>query len=229
MVVNLGYVDESTGEVQPMSEEVTDQPQPVEPVPTPPSNVQENVVTQEDERTADVNVKENTTTETNPSVTPAPSTETPVKTEPVRTVDPRSLYKGKNTGSTSQGTSDKGVGDQGSRDGDPNSNNYGNAGTGLTPGPGGTGGASYSLAGRKARDLPPPEYKVQEEGKVVVEITVDKYGKVIKAVPGKKGSTTSNTYLLEKAKLAAMNAKFNPDMNGAEVQVGTIVYNFLLK
>lgn len=229
MVVNLGYVDEATGDIQPMSEDVTFDPQPVEPTPSMSQPVSENVVTQNDERTADIRVNENQSESDPTPVNENRTTETPKKTEPERTVDSRALYKGRNTGSTSQGTSDKGVGDQGSRDGDPNSNNYGNAGTGNTAGPGGTGGPDWKLAGRVPKALPHPEYNVQEEGRVVVEINVDKHGNVIAAKAGVKGSTTTNDYLLKRAQKAAMAAKFNPDPNGAEVQIGTIVYDFKLR
>lgn len=229
MVVNLGYVDEATGDIQPMSEDVTTDPQPVEPTPSLSQPVTDNVVTQNEEKTADIKVSDAPPSETRSQVTDNRTTEVPKKTEPERTVDARALYKGKNTGSTSQGTSDKGVGDQGSRDGDPNSNNYGNAGTGNTAGPGGTGGPNWKLAGRVPKALPHPEYNVQEEGRVVVEITVDKHGNVVSAKPGVKGSTTTNDYLLKRAQLAALAAKFNPDPNGEEIQIGTIVYDFKLR
>ena len=38
----------------------------------------------------------------------------------------------------------------------------------------GTEGVSFDLAGRQARSLPKPKYDNQSEGKVVVEITVDR-------------------------------------------------------
>ena len=47
-------------------------------------------------------------------------------------------------------------------------------------------------------------YDYQEEGKVVVEVSVDRSGKVIQARPGIKGSTTLDDYLLNVAKEAAL-------------------------
>lgn len=230
MVVNLGYVDEATGDVQPMSDVTDLNPQPTPVTPTPVTDQTEDVVTQSDEKTVDINKTENRTDNVTPTVTETtPRTETQPKTEPEKTVNKAALYKGKPNNSTSQGTSDKGEGDQGSRSGDPNSDYYGAPGTGTSPGHGGMGGPSAKLAGRVPRELPSPEYKVQEEGRVIVEITVDKYGNVVNAKPGVKGSTTTNTYLLDRAKKAAMSSKFNPDVNGAEIQIGTIVYNFQLK
>jgi TonB family protein len=105
-------------------------------------------------------------------------------------------------------------------------------GTGGGSGPG-TGtdkgtGISFNLAGRDTIHLQKPEFDSQTEGKVVVEITVDKNGLVISANPGVKGSTTLDDYLLQVARKAALQSKFNrkPD---ATVQKGTITYHFLLQ
>ena len=53
--------------------------------------------------------------------------------------------------------------------------------------------------------------ETKEEGKVVVEITVDSEGNVIEANPNGRGTTTSSALLKEKAKLAALATKFNVD------------------
>ena len=55
-----------------------------------------------------------------------------------------------------------------------------------------------------------PKDHYQEDGRVVVEIYVDRSGKVTQAIPGVKGSTTLNEYLLKVAKDAAMKASFDP-------------------
>lgn len=95
----------------------------------------------------------------------------------------------------------------------------------------GTGdkGISYDLQGRGFQLLPPPKYDYQGEGKVVVEVIVDRTGKVTQATPGAKGSTTLDEYLLNAAKEAALKAKFNPKPDAPLVQKGTITYNFILK
>ena len=46
-------------------------------------------------------------------------------------------------------------------------------------------GISYDLQGRGFKKLPEPKYDYQGEGRVVVEISVDRSGKVTQAVPGK--------------------------------------------
>jgi TonB family protein len=76
--------------------------------------------------------------------------------------------------------------------------------------------------------LPKPYYPGNEEGIVVVQVTVDKNGIVTKAEPGAKGSNTANPELVAAAKKAAMQAKFNADANAPAFQVGTITYRFVL-
>ena len=93
----------------------------------------------------------------------------------------------------------------------------------------GTNGTSFSLAGRNPESLPKPEYYKQIEGKVVVEITVDKYGNVTDAIPGAKGSTTLDANLLDAAKKAALKAKFDKKPDAPAYQKGTITYYFKLQ
>lgn len=117
-------------------------------------------------------------------------------------------------------------GNQGVPTGDPNASTYGPGGKGS--GTQGTG-PSYSLAGRSARSLPLPNYPGNEEGTVVVQVTVDKNGNVTKAEAGFRGSTTMNPSLLDAAQKAALQAKFNTDSNAPAFQVGTITYKFSLE
>jgi colicin import membrane protein len=130
-------------------------------------------------------------------------------------------------GSQSQGQGvTYGPGNQGSPDGTPGANQYGlGGGTGN-----GTGnGTSFSLAGRSARSLPKPNFPGNEAGVVVVEVTVNKFGKVTDALPGIKGSTTMDSELLEAARKAAISASFNSDANAPAFQKGTITYHFVLQ
>ena len=116
----------------------------------------------------------------------------------------------------------QGVGNQGVKTGSVDSNDrsmINSSGSGPT----------YSLEGRSVvGELGQPSYPGQETGKVVVQITVDKEGRVISAVPGVRGSTTSDTRLYEAAKKAAMTARFNrvTDPNAAPSQKGFITYVF---
>jgi len=93
----------------------------------------------------------------------------------------------------------------------------------------GTEGVSYNLAGRQARSLPKPDYDIQSEGIVVVEVRVDRNGNVTQATPGVKGSTTLEEYFLTVARDAAMAAKFDRKPDAPTIQEGTITYHFILR
>lgn len=123
--------------------------------------------------------------------------------------------------STSQGAT-YGGGNQGSSEGAANATKYG-------PGNSSGNGPSYSLDGRSGVSLPKPVYTENEDGIVVVQITVDKNGIVTKAEPGVKGSNTANPRLIAAARKAALLARFNADPNAAAFQVGTITYRFVLE
>ncbi len=142
------------------------------------------------------------------------------------------LANSKNTGtnSTSEGIAG-GPGNQGDPRGSIDSKVRG-VGGGLGDSGNGTGGGkgiSYNLQGRGYQALPPPKYDYQGEGRVVVEVSVDRAGKVVQAVPGSKGSTTLDEYLLKVAKDAALGARFEVKQDAPAIQKGTITYNFILK
>ncbi len=137
----------------------------------------------------------------------------------------RSNVKGafsKSAGTGSSQGETEGAGNQGRLSGDPNAAGY--TGSGL-----GKSGSGFDLTGRSlVGSLPKPEYNVQEQGIVVVKITVDKYGKVTGAQAILKGTTTQNSYLWRVAQQAAMKARFNPDPKAPAFQEGTITYHFSL-
>lgn len=116
---------------------------------------------------------------------------------------------------------DNQAGDKGNPNGDPNASGYyGNGG-------GGSGG-NYRLGNRKAVSKPKPTYDCNEQGRVVVSISVNKSGRVISAQPGIKGTTNSAPCLLTRAKEAALKTRFNSDSKAPTKQVGSIIYNFTL-
>lgn len=90
-------------------------------------------------------------------------------------------------------------------------------------------GSGYALAGRKALSKPAPVYNCNEEGAVVVQITVDKNGTVIEARPGARGTTNAASCLASQAKIAAMKTKWSASPDGTEKQVGSITYNFSIR
>ena len=126
------------------------------------------------------------------------------------------------------------AGNDGRPDGNPNTNGNGGTGggdgggdgPGKGPGKGpGNGGYGFSLAGRSVMTPPVLSKDTKEEGKVVVEITVDKNGKVIKAEPNGRGTNTQSPMLKAKARQAALATTFN--VSGEfEEQKGTITIIF---
>lgn len=125
------------------------------------------------------------------------------------------------SGSNSQSAGDTGSsGTQGALTGDPNATNR--TGTGL-----GSKGDEYSLQGRNLiGSLPKPVYNVQESGRVVVRIVVDREGRVTHAEHRLQGSTTTSSALINAAIDAARKARFNSDPNATSSQEGTITYVF---
>ena len=154
-------------------------------------------------------------------------------------------------GSNSSGDGDdKAAGNKGKSNGDKNASGYnggGGSGTGSGGGNGsgqgigtgsgygsgsgsglGNGNGNYQLGNRKALSKPQPNYVCDEQGIVVVQISVDQSGKVISANPGIRGTTNAAKCLLDQAKIAALNTRWQSDNTAPEKQVGKIIYNFKL-
>lgn len=102
------------------------------------------------------------------------------------------------------------------------------SGSGGGSGSGSGGGIGYSLGNRKALSKPAPNYTCNESGKVVVEVSVDRTGKTIAATPGVKGTTNTAKCLLDQARIAAMNTRWQASDDAPERQVGKIIYSFSL-
>ena len=145
--------------------------------------------------------------------------------EEEKTVNERALYKGrKDTDQTSEGEGiTEGDGNQGSITGSPDSDDY-------SQGPStGSGGVEFSLSGRNPVNLPKPKYEYQVAGKVVVQIKVNRDGRVTYARAGVKGSNTTDQRLLDAAEEAAKLARFDKKSDAAYEQTGTITYYFILQ
>jgi outer membrane biosynthesis protein TonB len=180
-----------------------------------------------------------------------PKKEPVKKPEPVekpRQVDQNALFKKKGATGVSKGSGNGDIpGNEGRTDGDPagspgggdGSNGTGGSGDGTGTGNGtgsgsgngagngsGDGFGDYDLKGRSLSRRPDVSDNSRETGRVVVQIVVDRNGKVIKAIPGYKGTTTLNSSLLEKAKRGALDARFSPKPDGPEEQFGTMTFVF---
>ncbi len=152
-------------------------------------------------------------------------------------VDPRAMYKPGNKGSSgSPDGSQSGNGTGGTGTGNGGGNGSGNGpGSGGGDGGGNGGGHGpgngiyFDLAGRSWISRPRIDDRSQEQGKVVIDIVVDKTGKVVSATGPGRGSTTTSSALVAKAKEAALRATFSGSPNGVEEQRGSITFNFVLR
>ncbi|QKG79407.1 energy transducer TonB family protein [Tenuifilum thalassicum] len=177
------------------------------------------------ESTKKENTKSKTETTNNNSTSETKKEETNTEKQPK--INKKALFPGQiNTGSNT-GEGETGVkGNQGSLEGSSESTNR----TGSDGGGGNAdNGIIANLNGRVALRLPKPEYPSLKSGKVVVEVTVDNQGRVVKAVAGVKGSTTLDNQLLRAAEKAALNARFDVAPNAPASQIGTITYIFKLQ
>jgi len=113
-------------------------------------------------------------------------------------------------------------GDKGQLNGDPYAPSYfGSPGSG-------NGGVGYGLNGRgrpsKTKVIP----DCDEEGTVVVEIHVNQNGNVVKAIPGKRG-TTGDSCLYEAAKKTALTHKWPADSKAPAKQIGFVIVDFSVR
>lgn len=233
--VNLGFSDDGMGEIQPElsgeSSQNTEQEAVSLPQPKLPPRASEKLITQNEEEAPEAESPKETAVKNETRESSESKEETVNKP---RQVNARAIYGGKKGQSKGGNEGETGKpGDQGEKDGSRDSKYHGpGGGKGDTSGEGNGErgkGISYSLSGRKPQSLPVPKSNLQEEGRVVVEITVDPDGKVIAAKPGIKGSTTTNPALLEIARKAALSARFSASGDSPEEQKGTITYNFILR
>ncbi|MFO7997989.1 MAG: hypothetical protein R6U86_03300 [Bacteroidales bacterium] len=225
VLVTLGYEDEGTGEFQPLSAT----PPAPDSRPSVPQSPAEEVVAQETEESVYLPSE----TQAPPAERPRPESpraettsaavetapERPVE-EPAQAVDPRAIFPGSDQRSTErqqQGeTGDPG--NQGRPEGAINGEGFEGAGQ---------GGVEYSLTGRRHTSIPIPEYTTQAQGRVVVSITVNRQGQVVRAAAGARGTTTSDQTLWRLAEGAARRARFDVKLDAPEEQTGTITYNFI--
>ena len=254
--VMLGEVPASQGNADPYTltdVDILEEPQiPTEvakPEPIPEIKTKTELITQEDEPTVVVPKKEEkpkpTPKKEKVKKQPAKAKEQPVKpkekTEAEKKAEAERLAAEKKkaeekaaaeaaakrvAGAFGKGTQigNKGTGTTGSGiEGSPT----GNAAEGKSTGVGGYG--TFDLNGRSLGPggLPRPVYNVQDEGRVVVTITVNPAGQVIGTSINKRTNTV-NASLRKAAEDAAKKARFNA-VDGVNNQTGTITYYFKLK
>ena len=243
--VMLGNTELSQGNADPytltdidiMNEPEAPAPDVSEPETVPPVETKEEIITQTEEETVAVPKKDVPKKET---VKPKEKTEAEKRAEAEkaeaekkaaaeRAAAERAAAEaaakkiagafGKGTQMGNKGTGTTGFGLEGSP--------TGNSSEGKSSGVGGYG--TFDLNGRSlgSGGLPMPVYNVQDEGRVVVTITVNPAGQVISTSINKRTNTV-NASLRKAAEEAARKARFN-QVDGVNNQTGTITYYFKLK
>jgi hypothetical protein len=231
IAVNFGTTDYGNGNIQPKKpiksevKEVIKQPEVVESQPeaSKPQEANEDVVTQNNEES--IALKKKKEAEAKARAEAKAEAERIAKEkreleEKKKKLDALIGGIGKSDGTdTGSEGDDNQAGDKGQLDGDPYAPSYFGE-----PGLGG-GGAGYGLRGRgkptKSKVIP----ECDEEGSVVVEIQVNRDGRVVNAVPGKRG-TTGNICLYDAAKKTALTYKWPADSKAPSRQIGFVVINF---
>jgi len=83
----------------------------------------------------------------------------------------------------------------------------------------------YYLENRHHISLPIPVYLAQSGGNVIVDISVNRNGRVVKAAVRRNGSISEQVFSL--AETAASKTVFNASPTAPEIQTGTIHYTFI--
>ncbi len=221
IAINFGTTETGMGDVQP-TEAIQSAPQPIKSSPSSASNdevlsqdIEDAVVLKESKKKQPTKEVSKEEPKPKPAEKPQPSKNT--------TDALSSLLNGpKSDGKAKGGEGDDNLpGDKGSPDGDPYASSY--FGTG-----GGSGsGRGWGLNGRKLSNSGKEVQKCNQSGTVVVQITVNQNGNVIKAERA-RGTTNSDPCLVEPALATARKYKWQPDPNAPQTQVGFIVVNFSL-
>jgi len=208
MMINFGTSDEGSGDVE-SEEAASSSSESISPSENA-SAAEEQVLTQNNTEAPVINSSETHTEET-------------VQEEQVASQNLLNALDAANNANSNSEDGNQGdsgnPGNQGDPDGDPNSHGNSNvAGDGI----------GFSLGGRGKVSFKKPENPTQKDGTVVVDIWVNRNGKVTKAKSGARGSTTTNPILQKKAEEAAYKARFKSDTNAPFEQKGTMTFVFIL-
>jgi len=246
MEVNLGTSDDGMGDEQPLNPNPPSAaaPEPAaaeSPAATAPANTepQQDIATQDEEDAPEIKKPEKPVEkpkEIPKKLEPKPvkPTKKPAETPPAPTPPapkPKAVFSGGTGNSANSGNSANGSnnatgegntgkpGDRGQINGDPNASGY--TGGGL-----GGGRSDFRLRGRSLLSRPQPTYDGDETGYIAINIKVDRQGNVIETTHSLRGSTLNNARLIEIAKRAAREIKYNASPDAPEVQFGTIRFYF---
>ena len=206
--VDLGMMNQGMGNIQPERPAIPEAAQPQQ----QQNKSEEDIVSQNDEEAPAIE---------KPKVT-KPQQETKPAEQPKPTANPRAMYQGS---SNPQAGGSEGITGQPGDQGNPN----GLAGVRQYDGNGGQGnGTGYDLGGRGAKSLHRPDDDFSEEGKIVVDIWVNRTGQVVRAEVATKGTDIINSAMRQKAIQAAKRSSFAADSDAPEEQHGTITSTFVI-
>lgn len=225
MVVNYGTAAEGIGNDYTSIEEPSMDPNANNKLPdkvTPEQQVTPNtssqvdakdILTQDMEDAVAINTK-STKKNTSPTSTAENKSETP-------SINPNALYKGNKNNGKGQGDGTGSTpGNQGSINGDPLEPGYGEGGSGF---------GNTPIALSKFSNVKSIDDNGQQTGKIAVKVRVNRYGKVIEAVAGAKGTTFSDQRLFRVCEDAIMGANLDNMSAGAENRTYVVIFNFKVK
>lgn len=223
MVVNYGTAETGMGDDYTSIEEPSANPNANNKAPdkvVPEEKVTENTTVETGEKEIQTqNTEEAIAVNTKPTKTKAPTPTTAKEEKPTQpVVNQNALYKGKK--STGQGGGDgtgNTPGNQGSVNGDPLANNYGAGGSGF---------GNTPLPLRRFANLEKPTDDGQKTGRIVIRVYFNQSGKIIKATQSLKGSTTTDTELVNKCIKAVLNSSIIKAEEGGDNQTGLVTFNF---
>lgn len=226
MVVNYGTAETGMGDDYTSIEEPSADPNANNKVPdkvvpeekvTPTTSVESSdkeIQTQTTEDALAVNTKPTKVKTTTPTTATEEKPSKPV-------INQNALYKGKK--STGQGGGDgtgNTPGNQGSVNGDPLANNYGEGGSGF---------GNKPIALRQFSNLVIPQDDGQKTGKIAIRIYFNKAGDITRANQELRGSTITDTELVNKCIQAVLKSSLSKSEVGGDNQTGVVVFNFKVK
>ncbi|WP_438965927.1 energy transducer TonB [Flavobacterium sp.] len=222
IAVNFGTSDVGKGDVEPAEAQQTAG----QPTPSEPEVSKDNLQTQDDDSpvVAPEKIKKVTKTPPKDTKTTKPVTE-PVKAEtPKLNTAASNMIKGK--GKTPSSGEGQGGGD--GNQGQINGTIYGNSYWGDGSGTGVGNGIKAGLKGRSVKGNSKVLQECNEEGTIVVKITVNRNGQVIGTEYSASGSTSASSCLKKAAFETAKTFKWSAAPDASDKQIGFIEVKFSL-
>ncbi|TDG36303.1 energy transducer TonB [Pedobacter changchengzhani] len=184
----------------------------------------EKVVTKTTAQTSDKDIQTQNTEEALSIATKSKkvSNATPTTTsedKPTKTINQAALYKGnKNNGQGQGDGTGTTPGNQGSVNGDPLANNYGEGGSGF---------GNKPIEFRRFANLIVPKDDGQVTGKIAIRIYFNRSGEITKATQDLKGSTTTDTKLVNKCIQAVLSSSLKrAEGDDNRTQTGVVTFRF---